>query len=155
MERTELKRPIMPVNTLLPVVSEAESTSNRTRRSARVAVPLLAAAAVALLTGCRQPQPKRCIDEKNQVVDPSFCEAQGQGQGQGQSQNNNLYHPGFWPYRYYYGGSGGFAPGSIVSGGSIVPTNGVSYSTTTRGGFGSSFGGGEAGGEGHGGSGGE
>jgi hypothetical protein len=126
-------------------------TETLTRRSAQVAAPLLAAAALALVTtGCRQPQPKRCVDDKNQVVDPSFCAVSDQ------DRSNPLYHGSGWPYHYYYGGSGGYAPGSFVSGGSTVPSAGVSYSTTTRGGFGSSFGGGEGGsGGGHGGSGGE
>ena len=109
------------------------------KRSIQVTAPLLASVALALVTtGCHQTEPKRCVDDQNHVVDPSFCEAQ--------NQNNNGYHPGYWPYHFYYGGSGGFAPGSIVSGGSNVPRAGVSYSTTTRGGFGSSFGGGESGG---------
>ena len=53
-------------------------------------------------------------------------------------------------YRYYYGGLGGYALGSIVSGGSYAPVPGHSYSATSaaaarpvsgtsRGGFGSSF----------------
>jgi hypothetical protein len=48
-----------------------------------------------------------------------------------------------FPYHYYYGGLGGYALGSIVSGGSFFPTEGRSYATSsgriTRGGFGSSF----------------
>ena len=44
------------------------------RRSAQVFAPLLAATAVALSTGChRQPEPQRCVDEQNHVVDPKFC----------------------------------------------------------------------------------
>ena len=114
-----------------------------------VTASLLTAAAAALLAnGCKQTQPKRCVDDQNHVVDPSFCQVPGQ------EPNNPLYHGSGWPYHYYYGGYGGFAPGAIVSGGSRVPSAGVSYSTTTRGGFGSSFGGGDSGG-GHGGSGGE
>ncbi len=121
------------------------------KRSLHVAAPLLASAALALVTaGCRQTQPKRCVDDKNQVVDPSFCEVSDK------DRNNPLYRSSGWPYHYYYGGSGGFAPGTIVSGGSTLPVAGTSYSTTTRGGFGSSFGGGEGeGGGGHGSGGGE
>ena len=121
------------------------------RRSLQVSAPLLASAALALLTtGCRQREPQRCVDENNKVVDPSFCANQPQA-----GTNNNFAHPGYWPYHFYYGGGGGFAPGSIVSGGSVMPLAGHSYSTTTRGGFGSSFGGGDSSGGGHGGSGGE
>jgi hypothetical protein len=130
---------------------KATSPSIRSRRSTHVAAPLLAAAALALVTtGCRQTQPKRCVDAQNRVVDPSFCEVPNQ------NPNNSYYHGSSWPFHYYYGGSGGYAPGSFVSGGSNVPRAGVSYSTTARGGFGSSFGGGGSdGGAGHGGSGGE
>ncbi len=60
-------------------------------------------------------------------------------------------------YRSYYGGLGGYALGSIVSGGSYAPVAGHSYSPsshafstsssgTSRGGFGSSFSGGDGGG---------
>lgn len=132
--------------------TKPKPTPTLRHRSVNVSAPLLAATALALLTtGCRQPQPKRCVDDKNQVVDPSFCAAQNPNQ----PQNNGVYHPGYWPYHYYYGGSGGYAPGTIVTGGSTAPRPGVSYSTTTRGGFGSSFGGAGEGGSGHGGSGGE
>jgi hypothetical protein len=140
----------MPPSTPKPFPSDANTPLTRNRRSAQVAAPLLAAAALALVaTGCRQTQPKRCVDDKNQVVDPSFCEVQNQ------DRNNPLYRGSGWPYHYYYGGSGGFAPGTIVSGGSTLPAAGTSYSTTTRGGFGSSFGGGDSSGGGHGGSSGE
>lgn len=130
------------------------------RRSLQVTAPLLAATAAALLaTGCHQPEPRRCVDDQNRVVDPSFCA--NLPQGQGQPNNYRPGFPGYLPYRYYYGGSGGFAPGAIVNGGSYAPLAGHSYSGstatggTTRGGFGSSFGGGGEGGGGHGGGGGE
>ncbi len=114
------------------------------KRSVSVSAPLLASAALALLTtGCRQREPQRCVDENNRVVDPSFCEARPANYG-----------TGYYPYHYYYGGSGGFAPGGYVTGGSTTPLAGHSYSTTTRGGFGSSGGGGDSSGGGHGGSGG-
>ncbi len=127
------------------------------KRSLEVAAPLLAATAAALLTtGChQQPEPRRCVDEQNRVVDQSFCASLPQTQNQ---QNN--YRPGFpgyIPYHFYYGGAGGFAPGSIVTGGSYTPLAGHSYSSnTTRGGFGSTFSGGShgEGGEGAGGHGG-
>jgi hypothetical protein len=48
----------------------------------------------------------------------------------------------YYPYRYYYGGAGGYAIGTPVSGGDFAPVSGHSYATsTTRGGFGSSGGG--------------
>jgi hypothetical protein len=100
------------------------------KRSTHVAAPLLAAAALSLLTGCRRPQMQRCVDENNNVVDDSFCKDQPNAQ-----QNNN--DPFHHSYRFYYGGWGSYGLGTQVGGGSYVPTPGASY--TTRGGFGSSF----------------
>jgi hypothetical protein len=106
------------------------------KRSSHVAAPLLASAALSMLTACRQPQMQRCVDEHNVVVDDSLCNNQP---GQ---QNDNYYHPGGVifpsPYRWYYGGYGGYGLGSTVGGGGYAPVGGASYSTsTTRGGFGS------------------
>ena len=105
------------------------------KRSAQVTAPLLAAAALSLLTGCRRPEMQRCVDENNKVVDDSLCA------NQPQTQQRPDGHGGFIPfiplYHYYYGGWGGFGLGSQVGGGSYSPTPGRSY--TTRGGFGSSF----------------
>ena len=115
------------------------------RRSTQVTAPLLAAAALSILTGCRRPQMQRCVDEYNNVVDDSFC-------NNAQQQNSNdLFHH---TYRHYYGGWGGYGIGTTVGGGSYSPTPGVSY--TTRGGFGSSFadGGSHSSSSGHGGEGG-
>jgi hypothetical protein len=101
------------------------------KKSTSVAAPLLASVALAILAGCKQQQMKRCVDEKNVVVDDSFCDNQP---GQ---QNNNYYHPGTpGIFRYYYGGYGGYAPGTSVGGGGFAAAPGVSYSTS-RGGFGS------------------
>jgi hypothetical protein len=100
------------------------------KRSTQVAAPLLAAAALAMTTGCRRPEMQRCVDENNHVVADSFCKDLPN-----QQQNNGpFYHP---IYHYYYGGWGGYGIGSTVGGGSYVATPGRSY--TTRGGFGSSF----------------
>ena len=123
----------------------------RNRRSQHVLAPLLAATAAAMLTGCHQPDPQRCVDEQGRVVDPSFCRNAQPGQtvtgtpdNHGGYYNNNIFYPHL--YRYYYGGYGG-GIGSFVSGGGYAPMAGHSYSTgTSRGGFGSLFGGG--GGEG-------
>lgn len=129
------------------------------RRSAQVAAPLLASIALALLAACKRPEPQRCIDENNKVVDDSLCanqpaltDAQRQQQEQQRQHGNGtgvllpllLYH-------YYYGGTGG-GIGSVVSGGSRTPVVGHSYSTgTSRGGFGRSFSSGGAHGDGAGG----
>jgi hypothetical protein len=117
------------------------------KRSSQVAAPLLAAAAVALLSGCREPQMQRCVDENNRVVEDHFCHDQ-----KDQQQSNSTFHAS--PFHYYYGGFGSYSPGTVVNGGSSTPVSGVSYSTT-RVGFGSSFGGGEGEGGGHGGGAGE
>ena len=122
------------------------SYTSRVKRSTQVATPLLAAAAMAMVLGCRKTEMQRCVDENNKVVDDSFCKQPGQQQMERRPDG----HGGFLfvplLYHYYYGGYGGFAPGSVVGGGSFAPTPGRSYSSpTTRGGFGSSFGGGSRG----------
>lgn len=106
------------------------------RRSTHVSAPLLASAALAMLTACRQQEMQRCVDEHGAVVPDNLC------QNQPMQQNNGVpyYHPygsgGF--YRWYYGGIGGYSPGSIVGGGGYAPLSGHSYSSSTsRGGFGS------------------
>jgi hypothetical protein len=94
---------------------------------------------LALMTGCRQPQMKRCVDEHNNIVPDSFCQ---------NPQTTGAY--GNVPmYRYYYGGFGSYNVGSPATGGGYVPSSGASYATgTSRGGFGSSFGGGSSSGGG-------
>ncbi len=124
------------------------------KRSTQVAAPLLAAAALAITTGCRHPEMQRCVDEQNHVVAQSFCQANG-------IQQTPTAGMGYFPrYRYYYGGGGGWNLGSTVYGGGYTSMGGHAYTTssgtphaesfgghigsgsTTRGGFGSSFGGG-------------
>jgi hypothetical protein len=123
------------------------------KRSTQVVTPLLAATALALLTGCRQPDMQRCVDENNKVVDDKLCQQQGQQPQQRPDGHGSFL---FVPiYHYYYGGYGGYGLGTTVVGGSYTPIPGRTYSTTTRGGFGSSFGGGEGEGGGHGGGAGE
>jgi len=119
------------------------------KRSTQVAAPLLAAAAMGLLAGCHNHDAamQRCVDENNKVVDQSLCQ-QGQQTTQQQPDGHGgfIFVPVIVPYHYYYGGWGGYGLGSAVGGGSYTPSPGVSYSTTTRGGFGSSFSGSESGG---------
>ena len=141
---------------LLFFLHHSEGTVSKMKRSIHVSAPFLAAMALAISTGCRKPQMQRCVDEQNHVVDPSFCKNLPQNPNQ---QNSP---PGYFPYRFYYGGSGGYGIGSTATGGGYIPSSGVSYSTTSgvssrtsRGGFGSSFGGGDSGSGAHGGSGGE
>ena len=100
------------------------------KRSLQVSAPLLAAAALALTTGCRQTQMARCVDEQNHVVADNLCD------NLQKTQNSN----GVPMYRPYYGGSGNYFIGSTASGGSFSPSSGDSYATSTsRGGFGSAF----------------
>jgi hypothetical protein len=103
------------------------------KHSRQVAAPLLASAALALLAGCRQQEMQRCVDESNHVVADNLCNSQPQQRSNG--------HGGFLflpsPYRFYYGGYGGYGLGSAVGGGGYTPAPGRSYGTrTTRGGFG-------------------
>jgi hypothetical protein len=103
------------------------------RRSTQVTAPLLAATALSLLTGCHREM-QRCVDEHNNVVDDSFCN--NQPNTQQRPDGHGGFIP-FYPYRFYYGGWGGYGLGTQVGGGSYTPAPGASY--TTRGGFGSSF----------------
>jgi hypothetical protein len=111
------------------------------KRSSQVAAPLLAAAALSILSGCRKPEMQRCVDEQNHVVDDSLCANQPAAQQRPDGHGGFL--PLFIPYHYYYGGWGGYGIGSVVGGGSYAPSPGRSYTTrsgvTTRGGFGNSF----------------
>src|SRR5271170_3674158 len=106
------------------------------KRSTHVAAPLLAAAALAITTGCRRPEMQRCVDEHNNVVDDSFCKDQPNAQHQRPDG-----HGGFifvpLPYRHYYGGWGGYGFGTPAGGGSYTPAPGAS--DVARGGFGSAF----------------
>jgi hypothetical protein len=118
------------------------------RRSTHVVAPILASAAVALLSSCHSgPEMQRCVDQNNHVVDPKFCKNLPQANAQN-GQQPLMPYP--YPYHFYYGGYGGYGLGSTVAGGGLVPSSGHSYSITSgtsRGGFGSSFGGEEGGGE--------
>lgn len=105
------------------------------KRSTQVAVPLLAAAALSLLTGCRKPDMQRCVDEHNNVVDDSLCK--NQPNPQQRPDGHGGFIPFFPMYRYYYGGIGGYGLGTHADGGAFSPTAGRAY--TTRGGFGRSF----------------
>ena len=106
--------------------------------STQVAAPLLAAAALAMTTGCQKPEMQRCVDENNKVVDDKFCANLPTQQGvQQRPDGHGGFIPIIFPYRYYYGGWGTYGLGTQVGGGSFTPAAGTSY--TTRGGFGSSF----------------
>ena len=74
---------------------------------------------------------KHCVDDAGVVQDESNCNPTGPDGGV-----NPTYHPGF---RWYYGGSRGWVPGTRVGGGgSYTPTPHVNYDPPSigRGGFG-------------------
>src|SRR5450756_1676199 len=98
------------------------------RRSTQVVTPLLAAAALAMTTGCTKPQMQRCVDEENHVVDNNLCATQ-QGVQQQRPDGHGGFLPFLIPYRYYYGGWGGYGLGSTVGGGGYAPAFGRSYAT--------------------------
>ncbi len=122
-------------------------------RVQRIVAPLLAAAAVSILTGCRPKEMQRCVDEHNNVVDDKLCANLPQNAVQRQPDGHGGFIPLILPYRYYYGGGGGYGVGSSVFGGGYQPQPGHVYGSSssgrggffsgvTRGGFGSHFGGG-------------
>ena len=85
------------------------------------------------------------MDDHNVVVDDKLCDAQ---QPLNQQQQHNGGGVGFIPipYRWYYGGYGGFSRGATVGGGGFAPAPGHSYSSSTsRGGFGSTHSSGDGG----------
>src|SRR5215469_4448368 len=101
------------------------------KRSAHVAAPLLAAAALSMTSGCRKPEMQRCVDENNIVVDDSLCAKQPQSNQQYPNMGGGggyvPYHP---LYHYYYGGWGGYGWGTQAGGGSTVPAEGHSYANS-------------------------
>jgi hypothetical protein len=71
---------------------------------------------------------RRCVDGKVAVVDDRYCDDQ--------DRRGPVSTGGYYPYRWYYGGSGGYVPvGQQVSGGSFDRPAGVStFSSPTSGG---------------------
>jgi hypothetical protein len=86
------------------------------RRSLDVPVTILAAFAL-LITGCRQPEARNCVDAQGHIAPDADCESSST--------------PGVHPFHFVYGGSSGGHIGDMVFGGSSTPSDGVS-----RGGFG-------------------
>ncbi len=122
------------------------------RRPLSIAAPLVAAAAVSLLTGCRPKEMQRCVDENGTVVSDDLCKDQQPVQERRPDGHGGfLFVPHI--YRPYYGGLGGYGLGDHVSGGSFNAAPGVHYASPlsggrgffggsgiSRGGFGHSFG---------------
>jgi len=104
------------------------------KRSLHVSAPILAAAAIAFTTGCRETEMQRCVNRQNQVVDADLCKANGEQRILGEKPAPAS------EYRFYYGGSGSMEPGTLAADGSFTPEQGHNYSTSTkRGGFGKSW----------------
>jgi len=94
------------------------------KKSTHVSLGLLAALAVSL-TSCNRREMQRCVDELGKVAVDQYCEQ------------------GYTGYHWYYGGLGGYVPGTFASGGSFSPHSGFtgvtsSGASVSRGGFGSS-----------------
>jgi hypothetical protein len=97
------------------------------------------AAATLAMTGCGpKTVARRCVDTRSAVVSDDWCEDE--------SRRGPVAAGGFYPYRWYYGGSRAYAPpGTVMSGGSYNRPAGVSSFShptatggTTRGMFGGS-----------------
>jgi hypothetical protein len=101
------------------------------KKSSHIQLGLLATLALSL-TSCGRKEMQRCIDDRQMVSEDARCFSSTPG------------------YHWYYGGGGGYTTGTFVSGGSFAPHagySGVTSSSVSRGGFGSSAGHGSSGGE--------
>jgi hypothetical protein len=80
------------------------------KKTQSITLTILAATALAGCgRGVREAEVKRCVDENNVMQDDRDCNQQRSG-------------PGTRPYRYVYGGNGGYWPGSIVTNAKDSPT---------------------------------
>lgn len=106
------------------------------KRTSHITLGLLATAALAFTSGChRTPEHRDCVDERNMIANEQNCQLADQQRRNGYS--------GYVPYHYMYGGSSGGHVGDAVVGGNASPGMGSHASSgTSRGGFGSFFGGG-------------
>jgi hypothetical protein len=87
----------------------------------KAVTPLLAAAAIALMVGCRKPEMQRCVDQQNVVVDDDLCHALGEQRILGKKPADRS------SYRYYYGGTGSTEPGTVATGGSFMRERSHTY----------------------------
>lgn len=101
----------------------------RSRKDLNISLLTSIAAAMLSMPGCGPTAPpRRCVDGKSAVVADENCEDQ--------DRRGPVATGGHYPFRWYYGGGSGYVPpGSIVSGGSFAPPEGVtSFSHPTSGG---------------------
>lgn len=113
------------------------------KKSQKVTLTLLTAAAAAAISGCNrvaEAEVKRCVDDRNIMADERNCDvhpspagstASGGGGGatgsSGDSSSNTGTSGYYGPrYRWVYGGNGGYMPGAIVYGAHAIPTEGLS-----------------------------
>ena len=92
-----------------------------------------------MFTSCQRTEMQRCVGPDDMVVGEGNCDHPPPG-----------IRPGF--YHWYYGGGGGYLPGTRAEGGGLTPHSGFSSvrgGSVSRGGFGHFFSGGH-GGSGHG-----
>jgi len=136
------------------------------KKSKSVILGALALAAAASMIGCdddKQQDVKSCVDKNNQIVDDRFCQAQPQT-ANGQNPNDDHLLRDILIYHYVFGGTFNSRPGYVYGGGyrpvspsviyvspysstgSTIRSYGSarSYSSVSRGGFGSSFSGGHS-----------
>jgi hypothetical protein len=92
----------------------------------KVAAPLLAAAAIIPMAGCRKPEMQRCVDRQNVVVDDDLCHAVGEQRILGKKPEDRS------SYRYYYGGTGSTKPGTVATGGSLMRERDHTYAIEGR-----------------------
>jgi hypothetical protein len=96
------------------------------RSTVQVVALLLAAAALALMAGCRKPEMQRCVNPQNIVVDDDLCHSSGEQRVLGQKPAASS------SFRYYYGGSGSTEAGTLATGGSFMPERDHNYATAAR-----------------------
>jgi len=122
------------------------------KKSKSVPLTILASVAALAMSGCsRKTELQRCVDQQQRIVDDRLCDQQ---QSLQQQPNRTPYYPrAYYPYHWWYGGSSGGRFGDSIVGGAANPTRGFSsiragssgsgaHGGTSRGGFGSSMGGG-------------
>lgn len=131
------------------------------KKSKSIFLGVLALAASAAMNGCDDnptQDVKSCVDQQGHVVDEKFCQAQPQT-ANGQNPNDDHLLRDLLIYHWLFGGSfnggtvygGSYRPtpnivyyGAFSSTGSAIRSAGSArtYTSVSRGGFGSSFGGG-------------
>ncbi len=104
------------------------------RKSQEIVLGVAMLSLVATVTGCDDPaQRRRCVDSTGKVVAEEQCR---------DAESRHYYGGGPPLFFWYFGGLGGYGPGSYASGGTYVPPRGY----TSGGRFSASPGSGSSGG---------